>query len=671
MKKKLAVIAAILGIVSMGSMVSAKDMEITPGYYDVDFTKYDFIDTSLNTIQFPQGSASFEPFFKKLDTLVFENRGKVRILHIGGSHLQADVISGRIREHLVKEYPGASAGRGFVFPYSAARTNTPASYASYYKGIWDKNKNVQHEITKPLGLLGIAISTRDPRAEITLLLDKYNTEPIWGETSFRVFGYSDSNDVEPVLRIDSMDVFGTFDASSQSYVFTSPRPIDTIQIAFRWADTTKQAEVAAFITDSLYKDSVARADSLARVADSLRMDSLGITPPASSAQQMAQAVAADSMFQGDCEDVLDTNCLNRDEDLQAALDSAAADTVPPRPHFTLTGILAENNAPGITYTNVGINGAKVSNYFEETCPLFEKEMSYYKPDLVIFAIGINDANVDVFNDKAFREDYDMLIKRIRKVSPKTAFIFETNNDSYRKVRKKKYVQHPNGEVARKAFFMLADKHKAGVWDKFSIMGGLGSMAKWEKADLAKKDKVHFKTAGYQLLGDMFYKALMQAYFDHIASLPAEAPVVAQAKPAATPTPAPAPKTIPAASSVAPKTPTPSAKTASSTATASATAPAAAPANAKAAVAIQAKVAAPAPTAAPAKKEVAAKQPAEKTVAPPQMPKLAAAAHKDVPMPEVVKQTAQPAQPKIQIPLKPQAQAADSPTTPTPSATDSK
>ena len=671
MKKKLAVIAAILGIVSMGSMVSAKDMEITPGYYDVDFTKYDFIDTSLNTIQFPQGSASFEPFFKKLDTLVFENRGKVRILHIGGSHLQADVISGRIREHLVKEYPGASAGRGFVFPYSAARTNTPASYASYYKGIWDKNKNVQHEITKPLGLLGIAISTRDPRAEITLLLDKYNTEPIWGETSFRVFGYSDSNDVEPVLRIDSMDVFGTFDASSQSYVFTSPRPIDTIQIAFRWADTTKQAEVAAFITDSLYKDSVARADSLARVADSLRMDSLGITPSASSAQQMAQAVAADSMFQGDCEDVLDTNCLNRDEDMQAALDSAAADTVPPRPHFTLTGILAENNAPGITYTNVGINGAKVSNYFEETCPLFEKEMSYYKPDLVIFAIGINDANVDVFNDKAFREDYDMLIKRIRKVSPKTAFIFETNNDSYRKVRKKKYVQHPNGEVARKAFFMLADKHKAGVWDKFSIMGGLGSMAKWEKADLAKKDKVHFKTAGYQLLGDMFYKALMQAYFDHIASLPAEAPVVAQAKPAATPTPAPAPKTIPAASSVAPKTPTPSAKTASSTATASATAPAAAPANAKAAVAIQAKVAAPAPTAAPAKKEVAAKQPAEKTVAPPQMPKLAAAAHKDVPMPEVVKQTAQPAQPKIQIPLKPQAQAAESPTTPTPSATDSK
>ena len=523
MRKKLAVIATVLGMLGFGS-ISAKDMEITPGYYDVNFAKYDFIDTSLNTIQFPQGNASFEPFFRKLDTLVFENKGKVRILHIGGSHLQADVISGRIREHLIKEYPGASAGRGFVFPYSAARTNTPASYASYYKGIWDKNKNVQREITKPLGLLGIAISTSDPRAEITLLLDKYNSEPIWGETSFRVFGFSDSNNVEPVLRIDSMDVYGTLDTASQSFVFTSPRPIDTIQIAFRWTEAAKQAEVAAFITDSLFKDSVARADSIARAADSLRLDSLGLLPKSSSSAQVA---ALDSMFQGDCEDVLDTNCLNRDEDNQSTTKNAA-DTVPARPRFTLTGILAENNAPGITYTNVGINGAKVSNYFEEICPLFEKEMSYYKPDLVIFAIGINDANVEVFNDKQFRNEYDQLIKRIRKVSPNTAFIFETNNDSFRRVRKKSYVQHPNGEVARKSFFMLADKHKAGVWDKFSIMGGLGSMAKWEKADLAKKDKVHFKTAGYQLLGDMFYKALMQAYFDHIAHLPAEAPVIVQA-----------------------------------------------------------------------------------------------------------------------------------------------
>jgi len=545
----------------------AKGPMPAPGSYSLDLAKYDFVDTTVNVIQFPKGNEAFTPFFNKMDTLVFENKGQVRIMHVGGSHLQADVISGRIREHFVKEYPGASAGRGFIFPYSAARTNTPSSYASYYKGIWDKNKNVQREITKPLGLLGIAVSTSDPRAEITILLDKYNSTPMWGETRFRLFGYSDNGDVVPVLRVDSMDIYGTLDTASQSFVFQSPRPIDTIQIQFRWVDSLKQATVAQFINDSLLQDSIAKADSLK--ADSLQKDSalLAGKPdttkkakvPANvlQLQQNAQP-ALDSMFQGDC-DVMDTACLLREEaknrdttvnnrcaELAAKKaninyeegeqdptnnpddhcftePAAVPDSVKKnaRPHFTLTGILAENDAPGIIYTNVGINGAKVHDYFEEVCPLFEKEMSYYKPDLVIFAIGINDANVQRFNDKQFRDDYDQLIARFKKVNPNVAIIFETNNDMFRKVKRKKYVQHTNGEVARKSFFMLAEKHKAGVWDKFSIMGGLGSMAKWEKADLAKKDKVHFKLSGYNLLGDLFYKALIQAYQEHIANLPAQ------------------------------------------------------------------------------------------------------------------------------------------------------
>ena len=572
MTRLLCIIALALGF------AFAKGPMPAPGSYSLDLAKYDFVDTTVNVIQFPKGNAAFTPFFNKMDTLVFENKGQVRIMHVGGSHLQADVISGRIREHFVKEYPGASAGRGFIFPYSAARTNTPSSYASYYKGIWDKNKNVQREITKPLGLLGIAVSTSDPRAEITILLDKYNSTPMWGETRFRLFGYSDNGDVVPVLRVDSMDIYGTLDTTSQSFVFQSPRPIDTIQIQFRWVDSLKQATVAQFINDSLLQDSLAKADSLK--ADSLQKDSAhsGTKPdtapkatiPKNVLQLQGAQPALDSMFQGDC-DVLDTACIAREEaknkdttvnnrcaELAAKKaninyeegeqdptnnpddhcftePAAVPDSVKKnaRPHFTLTGILAENDAPGIIYTNVGINGAKVHDYFEEVCPLFEKEMAYYKPDLVIFAIGINDANVQRFNDKQFREDYDRLIARFKKVNPNVAIVFETNNDMFRKIKRKKFVQHTNGEVARKSFFMLAEKHKAGVWDKFSIMGGLGSMAKWEKASLAKKDKVHFNLSGYNLLGDLFYKALIQAYQDHIANLPAQAKQ--ENKPAAQPT----------------------------------------------------------------------------------------------------------------------------------------
>jgi len=542
----------------------SKDLPIAPGSYNIDFSKYSFIDSTQNVIQFPKGSASFEPFFKKLDTLVFENRGQVKILHIGGSHLQADVSSGRIREHLIKEYPGANAGRGFVFPYSAAKTNTPSTYGSAYKGIWTRDRNIQKEISTPLGLLGIAVSTSDPRAEISILLDKYNNEPMWGETHLRLFGYSDNNDVVPVLRVDSTDVYGILDTASQSYVFTPPRAIDSIHIQFRWMDSLQQAAIAQFITDSLYQDSIARANADTTKKDSVVLSSSSAQPTASvpaNVALIAPEAPSDSMFQGDC-DLLDTACMAKSESVPASAASMSnstgvrkcsdaiqataaasedssnavnvhcipdAEVIPDsvkknaRPHFTLTGILTETDAPGVTYTGVGINGARVHDYFEEVCPLFERQMEFYKPDLVIFAIGINDANVEHFNDKLFIDDYTRLLARIKRVAPNAAIIFETNNDMYRKVKKKRYVQHPNGDLARKAFFTLAAKYKAGVWDKFGLMGGLGSMSKWEKADLAKSDKVHFKLAGYNLLGDLFYKALISAYQEHIANLPAQEP----------------------------------------------------------------------------------------------------------------------------------------------------
>lgn len=522
------------------TLIFARDFSVTPANFDLDISKYNFIDTTQNEIQFPNGNASFAVFFNKMDTLVFENRGNVRILHIGGSHLQADVISGRIREHLVKEYPGASSGRGFVFPYSAARTNTPSSYASYYKGIWSKNKNVQREITEQLGLLGIAVSTSDPRAEITLLLDKYNTTPIWGETRLRLFGHSDNNDVLPILKVDSTDIYGVKD--SNSFVFTVPRPIDTIQIEFRWTDSLMQTQIAQFINDSLYNDSLNKIkDSLNVATNSIKKDSTIQVPSNVAIKQ--QNVALDSMFQGNC-DILDTECIAKEEakkntantnciaetqnadssntiDTHCIVTQAVSSKKNSRPRFTLTGILTESDTPGITYTGVGINGAKVHDYFEEVCPLLEEELTYYKPDLVIFAIGINDANVQHFDEKRFIEDYEKLIARIKRVNPNVAIIFETNNDSFRKIRKKRYVEHTAGKTARDAFFSLAQKYSAGVWDKFSLMGGLGSMAKWEKADLAKPDKVHFKLSGYNLLGDLFYKALIKSYQAHIANLPAQ------------------------------------------------------------------------------------------------------------------------------------------------------
>lgn len=171
--------------------------------------------------------------------------------------------------------------------------------------------------------------------------------------------------------------------------------------------------------------------------------------------------------------------------------------------FTLTGVCLGNRQPGFSYHSIGVNGAAVPDYLK--CPLAD-DLRLLRPDLVIFGIGINDAHEKDFDTVAFKNNYLALCDSIRKVNPKCAFIFVTNNDSYRKVRRR-YTVNTNGPLAREVFYRLAELTGGAVWDQFEIMGGLRSMEKWQKAGLAQKDKVHFTRAGYRLMGDMLYEAL--------------------------------------------------------------------------------------------------------------------------------------------------------------------
>ena len=47
------------------------------------------------------------------------------------------------------------------------------------------------------------------------------------------------------------------------------------------------------------------------------------------------------------------------------------------------------------------------------------------------------------------------------------------------------------------------------------MGGLGSIQSWEYAGLAQHDKIHFTTQGYDIVGNLLYNALMDAYREHV------------------------------------------------------------------------------------------------------------------------------------------------------------
>ena len=66
--------------------------------YPHDYVKYPFVNTDENVIKFPGDSTSFDGIYKKLENILFKGEGKLDILHIGGSHIQAGVFSGVMRK---------------------------------------------------------------------------------------------------------------------------------------------------------------------------------------------------------------------------------------------------------------------------------------------------------------------------------------------------------------------------------------------------------------------------------------------------------------------------------------------------------------------------------------------------------------------------------------------
>lgn len=179
--------------------------------------------------------------------------------------------------------------------------------------------------------------------------------------------------------------------------------------------------------------------------------------------------------------------------------------------FSLQGVYLGNDSDGISYHAIGVNGASTKSYLR--CEKMDEQLATLHPDLVIFGIGVNDANVPPsdFDPALYEARYDSLIAIIKAINPDACFLFVTNNDTYYQ----KSYPNPNALKVRDTMLRLAVKHDGAVYDLFEIMGGLGSISKWQNANLAAKDKIHLSKRGYELQADMMSEAFREAFGNYL------------------------------------------------------------------------------------------------------------------------------------------------------------
>jgi lysophospholipase L1-like esterase len=180
-------------------------------------------------------------------------------------------------------------------------------------------------------------------------------------------------------------------------------------------------------------------------------------------------------------------------------------------YFALQGVYLGESANGITYNAIGVNGASTRSYLK--CERFEEHLQTLHPDLAIFGIGINDANVPAGNFDAaqYEARYDSLISHFRFANPNACILFVTNNDTY---YQKKY-PNKNAIAVQQVMYKLAKKYDGAVFDLFEVMGGLGSINDWQNANLAASDRVHLSKKGYELQADLMAVAFQKALGDYL------------------------------------------------------------------------------------------------------------------------------------------------------------
>lgn len=200
--------------------------------------RYPFVNYSKNFIEWYQCGV-ISHFFDKLSDA--EN-SKVRVLHIGDSHIQADYYTGTLRNTLQSIF--GYGGRGFVFPYKSAATHSAYDYVTQSTGKWEYCRNVCREPTFDMGITGATIHTSDTSASFAIIFRK-SYQSIRPEfTKLRIYCKTDSASFGINLRLgnDPLPIqIPVFNQPNLGYIeLLLPHADDVLSVSFYRTDTTQK-----------------------------------------------------------------------------------------------------------------------------------------------------------------------------------------------------------------------------------------------------------------------------------------------------------------------------------------------------------------------------------------------------------------------------------------------
>ena len=419
---------------------------------------------------------ALNPFFEKLLTLEGAKDRKLNIVHIGDSHIQADVMTQVVRERLQDAF--GNGGLGLVFPYSLIKTNGGRNVSFSSNISWDAIKNTTSNLA---GITGYALSTNKKNFVIELNLKNkdysFNTLKIITPKNQRLFE-----------------------------VATNVGKVTPLKPSVPKSITHKVAKgETLYATSRKYHITVAQLQKLNRLKGAnIRIGQVlhipgktTVTPPTNSKVDMSNA----TILNGDAlYSYYAYNNLNVSDKIYLTPNVESSS-------FTLNGIVLENDKSGVIYHSIGVNGAHFSDYNKSE--LFFEQIKALEPDWSIISLGTNEAFGKLSADR-YDAQVMKFINAIRSQVNQCPILLTTPPPSL--FRNKT----PNPLCLEYADTLIDNsmKDNYSVFDLYRALGGNEAMNRFISQNLIANDRVHYTRNGYLEQGTLFFDAFMSNYLNY-------------------------------------------------------------------------------------------------------------------------------------------------------------
>ena len=452
------------------------------------FSQTDSLKVEEDSISVAIDTANFEAFgnvilnekalanvFEKLYLLEENQDRKVRIVHIGDSHIQADLFTAKIRKRMQQVF--GNAGFGFTFPYSLAGTNNSSPIRFTGSGGFSATRNLYADASKPVGVSGISFEPKQKSFHIDMLVK----DAQFDFTKLKVISPKNEN---------------VFNVAFAKKGYTTQEKV-AVKTPATSSHKIKPGEVLGGIANRYNVSLKALKKANGLKSDMIR-DGKILTIPTKGTQ--SKTTTKTEYIPID----LQSTPFSNDYSSEKPLDKIALVPNQEINEFALNGLVLENDNSGVIYHCIGVNGAKASDY--NKFPMFYDQLPALNPDLVIISLGTNES-FDKQSGEQYYEHLDKMIVSIKEKNPQTAVLVMTSPPS---ILHRKYTNTFIEDYSAKIKEKSIEKQYA-VWDLLYILGGNKAIYRNAAKGYMARDKVHYSKAGYEKQAELFFEAFVQSY----------------------------------------------------------------------------------------------------------------------------------------------------------------